>query len=87
MSLIPAVRLTASKYYTLFISSITLNGEIISPYSCCVKKGLVYIIITKPSGYQPSSCSKCIKLNTYISCNVHLVPFNKCVFFIYFASL
>ena len=47
----PAVRLTAFKHYTLLTSSIALNGEIISPCSCCVKKGLVYIIITEPSSY------------------------------------
>ena len=47
----PAVKLTASKYYTLFISSIAFNGEIISPCSYYVKKGLVYITIIEPSGY------------------------------------
>ena len=46
----PAVRLTVSKYYTLLISSIALNGEIMSPCSCYAKKGLVYIIITEPFG-------------------------------------
>ena len=44
----PAVRLTVFKYYTLFTSSIALNGEIISLCSYYVKKGLVYITITKP---------------------------------------
>ena len=47
----PAVRLTVSKYYTLFASSIALNGEIISPCSYYVKKGLVYIIIAESSSY------------------------------------
>ena len=47
----PVVRLTAFKCYTLFISSITLNGEIINPCSCCVKKELVYIIIADLSSY------------------------------------
>ena len=51
MSLIPAIRLTAFKYYTLLTSSIALNGEILSPYSYCAKKGLVYIIIAELSGY------------------------------------
>ena len=43
----PAVRLIVFKCYTLFISSIALNSEIISPYSYCAKKGLVCIIITE----------------------------------------
>ena len=47
----PAVRLIVFKYYTLFTSSITLDGEIISPCFCYVKKGLVYIIITELFSY------------------------------------
>ena len=76
----PAVKLIVFKYYTLLTSSITLNSEIISPYSYYVKKGLVYIIIIKPFGYQPSSYSKCIKSNTYTSYNVCSVSFNKYTF-------
>ena len=60
----PVVRLTASKYYALFISSIALNGEIISPCSYYVKKGLVCVIIAEPSSHQSSSCLECIKSNT-----------------------
>ena len=47
----PAVRLTASKYHTFFISSIALNGEIISPCSYYIKKELVCVIIADPSSY------------------------------------
>ena len=47
----PTVRLTVFKYYTLLISSIALDGEIISPYSCYVKKGLVCITIIDFSSY------------------------------------
>ena len=46
----PAVRLIAFKYCTLLTSSIALNGEIISPCSWYIKKGLVYIAITESSG-------------------------------------
>ena len=60
----PAVRLTASKYYTFFTSSIAFNGEIISPCSYYTKKGLVYIAIVKPFSRQPFSYSKCTKSNT-----------------------
>ena len=83
----PVIRLIVFKYYTLLISSIIFNGEIMSPCSCCVKKGLVYIIIMDPSSHQPSSCFKYIKLNTCILYNIHLVPLNKCMFFTCFNSL
>ena len=83
----PAVRLIAFEYYTLLISSIILNSEIMSPYSYYIKKGLVCVVIAEPSNYQPSSYSKCIKLNTRVLYNVRLVSFNKCIFFIYFNSL
>ena len=83
----PAVRLTVSKYCTLFTSSITLNGEIMSPCSYYLKKGLVYIIIINLSSYQSSFYSKCIKLNTCISYNIRSVPFNKYIFLTCFNSL
>ena len=47
----PAVRLTAFKYYTLFTSSIALDGEIISPCSYYIKKGLVCIVIADLFSY------------------------------------
>ena len=83
----PAIRLIVFKYCTLFASSIALNGEIISPCFCCMKKGLVYIIITEPFSCQPSFYSKYTKLNTYVLCNMRLVSFNKYIFFTCFASL
>ena len=46
-----AVRLIAFKYYTLFTSSIALDGEIISPYSYYIKKGLVCVVIAEPFSY------------------------------------
>ena len=83
----PAVRLIAFKYYTLFTSSIAFNSEIISPCSYYIKKGLVCVIITEPSSRQPSFYSKCTKLNTYILYNVRLVSFNKYTFLTCLASL
>ena len=47
----PAVRLIVFKCYTLLTSSIAFNGEIISPCSYYMKKGLVYITIADPSSY------------------------------------
>ena len=83
----PAVKLTASKYYTLFISSITLDGKIMSPCSYYMKKGLVCIIIVNPSSRQPFSYSKCIKLNTRALCNMRSVSLNKYTFFTCLNSL
>ena len=57
----PFVRSLASIYYILLAASISLNGEIISPYSYCTKKGLVYITIIAPFSYQPSSYFECTK--------------------------
>ena len=51
MFLISAIKLTAFKYYTLFISSIALNGEIMNLYSYYMKKGLVCVVIADPSNY------------------------------------
>ena len=82
----PAIRLTASEYYTLFTSSIALDGEIISPCSYCIKKGLVCVTIIKPSSHQPSSCSECIKLNTRVLYNMRSVSFNKYIFLAHFNS-
>jgi hypothetical protein len=42
----PSIRSLVFKRYTLLVISISLNREIISPYSHCTKKGLVYITIT-----------------------------------------
>ena len=41
----PFIRSLASMYYILLATSISLNSEIISPYSYYTKKGLVYIAI------------------------------------------
>jgi hypothetical protein len=59
-----SVRSLIFKHYTLLIASISLNSEIINSYSCCVKKGLVYIVFISPFRYQPSSYLKCTKINT-----------------------
>ena len=57
-----------------------------SPYSYYIKKGLVYVVITDLSSRQPFFCSKCIKLNTYVLCDVRSVPFNKYIFLTCLAS-
>ena len=47
----PLIRLLASVYYILLTTSISLNSEIINPYSHYIKKGLVYITIITFSSY------------------------------------
>ena len=56
-------------------------------YSYYILKGLVYIVIADPSSHQPSSYSKCTKLNTCLLYNIRLVSLNKCIFLTYFISL
>ena len=80
----PAVKLIVSEHRALFISSITLNSEIMSPCSYYMKKGLVYVVIADPSNYQLFSYFKYTKLNTYILYNMRSVSFNKYIFLIYY---
>ena len=76
----PLIRSLASIYYVLLAAFISLNGEIISPYSYYTKKGLVCVIIIALFSYQPSSYSKCTKANTCSLCDVRLVSTNKYIF-------
>ena len=79
----PPIRFSMSKRRALLAASISLDGEIISPYSRYMKKGLVYIIITDPSGRQSSFYMECTKLNTYVLCDMRLVFLNKYAFLYY----
>ena len=60
----PSIKSTMFKHCTLFTILISLDREIMSPYSYCVKKGLVYIVLIFPSKYQPSFYLECTKANT-----------------------
>jgi hypothetical protein len=60
----PPIKSLAFKRYALLIASISLNGEIINPCSCYIKKGLVYMAFISPFRHQPSSYLKCTKANT-----------------------
>ena len=80
----PPIKSSASKCCALLTASISLNGEIISPYSRYTKKGLVYIAIINPSGRQLSLYAKCTKSNPHILYNVRLVLLNKYTFPTYF---
>ena len=57
----------------ILITLILLVSKVIPSYSYYIKKGLVYITITAPSGRQPSSYTKYIKANIYLSCNVYSI--------------
>src|SRR6266550_522842 len=53
------------------ITSIILSlGEIMSFYSYCAEKGLVYIMIASPTGRQFLSCAECTKANMHSLCDV-----------------
>ena len=45
----PPIRSLASVHCALLAASISLDSEIMSPYSYCMKKGLVCITIITPS--------------------------------------
>ena len=76
----PFIRSLASVCCVLLAASISLDSEIISPYSYYIKKGLVYITIIALFSPQPSSYFKYIKANTCFLCDVHLVFTNKYTF-------
>ena len=76
----PFIKSLASICCVLLTTSISLDSEIINPYSYYAKKGLVYIVIIAPSGYQPSSYFKYTKANTYSLYDVRLVFTNKYIF-------
>jgi hypothetical protein len=58
------IRSLVFKHYVLLVTSISLNREIINPYSYYIKKGLVYIILISPFRRQPSFYLKYTKVNT-----------------------
>ena len=83
----PFIKSLAFKRCAYIVAVILLLSEIISTCSCCVLKGLVYIAIIAPLGRQPSSYTKCTKLNMHSSCNIKLVSNTKYTFLIHFYVL
>ena len=79
----PFVKSLAPKHCARVVAVILLLSKIMPTYFCCVLKGLVCIIIIALLGRQPSSYTKCIKLNMHLSCNIRLVFNAKYAFFIY----
>ena len=79
----PLVKSSASERRTYIVAVILLFGKIMPTYSCCVLKGLVYIIIIALLGCQPSSYAKYTKLNMHLSCDIRLVSNAKYICLIY----
>ena len=69
----PPIRSSASKRRTRVVSTILSLSKIISSYSRCSKKKLVYVTIASPSSRQPSSYTKYTKANIRSSYNVRSV--------------
>ena len=66
----PLIRSLASERRTYIIAVILLLSEIMSTYSCYIKKKLVYIAIIALFSRQPSSYIKYTKSNMYLSYNI-----------------
>ena len=77
------IRSLASKRRTYVVAVILSFGEIMPTYSCCVSKGLVYIVIIAPLGHQPSSCTKYTKLNMRSSYNIRSMSNAKYTYLIH----
>ena len=73
----PPIRSSAPGRYNKLITLIISISKVIPSYSYYVKKGLVYITITAPSGRQPSSYTKYIKANMRSSCDVRSISNTK----------
>jgi hypothetical protein len=81
----PSVRFLIFKYLahrSKLVVVILLFNKIIPTYSCCMKKGLVYITIVALFGCQPSSCFKYIKLNMHLSYNIYFISNTKCIYLV-----
>ena len=89
MSLMPPIRSLVFKrlaYCFKLVAIILSLGEIMSTYSCCAEKGLMYIIIIALLGCQPSSYTEYTKLNMRSFCNVRSVSNIKCMFLARFCT-
>ena len=69
----PPIRSTAFRCYNKLMSLILSISKVMPSCSYCVKKGLLYIVITSPSSRQPSFYTKCITTNMHLSYNIYLV--------------
>ena len=66
----PPLSLQVQRYTCTVALILSLGKIILSPYSRCVKEGLVYIALASPLSRQPSSYLECTKANIYLSYDV-----------------
>ena len=83
----PPIKSLASECRACTVVLILLLGVIMPMCFYYTEKKLVCVIIAVLFSYQPSSCSKCIKLNMYFFCNIRSVFNAKYAFFIHLYSL
>ena len=79
----PFVKSLVSKrtaYYFKLVAVIFFLGKIIPTYSYYMEKGLVYIAIIAPLGYQLFFYTKYTKSNMRLSCDIKLVFDAKYIF-------
>jgi hypothetical protein len=60
-------------YHFKLVAIIFFFSKIMPSCFYYIEKELVYIAITALFSYQPSFCFKYIKLNIYLSCNIHFI--------------
>jgi len=59
---------------------LSLGGIMLSPYSCYIKEGLVYVTLASPLSRQPSSYLKCTKANIRSSYDVRFISNAKYIY-------
>jgi hypothetical protein len=69
----PPIRYSLSNYYNRLVTTILSLSIVIPSYFCYAEKKLVYIAITALSGRQPSSYTKCTRVNIQSSYNIRSV--------------
>ena len=79
----PPIRSSTSKRRTRVVLKILSLSKIIPTYSYYSEKKLVYIAIASPSSRQPSSYSKCTKVNIRSSYNVRSISNAKYIRLLY----
>ena len=77
----PPIRSSVSERRTYIVAVILLLSKVILTYSCCVLKGLIYIIIMALSSRQLFLYAKYTKLNMRSSCDIKSVSNTKCICF------
>ena len=75
----PPIKSLVSERRAYIVAVILSLSKIMPTYSRCVLKGLIYIAIIAPLGYQPSFYTKYTKLNMCLSYNIKSMSNTKCM--------